>query len=347
MKILLSTAALVMFATAALAGNQTGDSRPGGPQAMDNTQRTHLTSKQRGDIARGLVHKWAPEVRQQGGNIREWAVKLGRHIGTADAVNVQQAASMPTFDAMMGTLQGQAGVSAAKLGDMEGDLVYTPLPNGRCRVADSRTISSPLSPFVERDLDVEDTATYASQGGTGSTAGQGSANCGIPSFVAAYAVSLTILPPAGTPSGLLKIYENGKDWSEGNPVLFTLNDFGASNDVIVNSCQTCALELAIQSGSATHYVVDVVGYFIRPQATELQCVETANGDLSIAAGGGTGNAVAPACPTGYTQTATNCETTSWLMPIVYFQSGTCSARNGDSSSQTLRASRTCCRVPGR
>jgi hypothetical protein len=35
------------------------------------------------------------------------------------------------------------------------------------------------------------------------------------------------------------------------------------------------------------------------------------------------------------------------MPIVYFQSGTCSARNGDTINQTLRASRTCCRVPGR
>jgi hypothetical protein len=91
----------------------------------------------------------------------------------------------------------------------------------------------------------------------------------------------------------------------------------------------------------------VIGYYIRPSATALQCVETANTDQTVAGNGGTSNAVAPSCPTGYTQTATNCETTSWLMPIVYFQSGTCSARNGDTATQTLRASRTCCRVPGK
>ena len=81
-------------------------------------------------------------------------------------------------------------------------------------------------------------------------------------------------------------------------------------------------------------------------ATAIQCVETANTVVNVVAGG-TANASAPACAAGYTQTATNCETTSWLMPIVYFQSGTCSARNNDTVSQTLRASRTCCRVPGR
>ncbi|TAG82003.1 MAG: hypothetical protein EAZ24_04005 [Burkholderiales bacterium] len=108
-----------------------------------------------------------------------------------------------------------------------------------------------------------------------------------------------------------------------------------------------SFDFTIYSVAQSHYTVDIVGYLAPPVATALQCLETANTDLSLVANGGTGNAVAPACPVGYIQTATNCETTSWLMPIVYFQSGTCSARNGDSTAQTLRSSRTCCRIPGR
>lgn len=76
----------------------------------------------------------------------------------------------------------------------------------------------------------------------------------------------------------------------------------------------------------------------------LQCQNTALATQSVAAGG-TSNAVAPACAAGYTQTATNCEGSSWLMPIVFASGGTCSARNNDTVAATLRASRTCCRVP--
>lgn len=78
-------------------------------------------------------------------------------------------------------------------------------------------------------------------------------------------------------------------------------------------------------------------------AVALSCVETANTNLVIGAGG-TGNAVAPACSAGYVQTSTNCESTTWQMPFVFFQSGTCSAQNNSGSDATLRASRTCCRV---
>jgi Collagen triple helix repeat (20 copies) len=77
----------------------------------------------------------------------------------------------------------------------------------------------------------------------------------------------------------------------------------------------------------------------------LQCVTTATENLTLTANGGTGNAIAPACAPGYTETATYCETTSWLMTIVYVKGGTCSARNGDTAAKILKASRQCCRVP--
>lgn len=238
---------------------------------------------------------------------------------------------------------GAVSPSKSTLGSVLADTVYTPLPNGRCRVADSRVIASPLPGGATRGIDVEDITSYASQGGNGSSAGDGSANCGIPSFVTALAVSVTVLTVGQ--EGFFKIFENGQAYTTGNTIYY-MPTVSAANDVIVKSCQTCADELSIYSNTSAHYVIDVIGYFMPPQATALQCAETANTDLVISAGG-TGNAVAPACPTGYTQTSTNCESSTWQMPFVFFQSGTCSAQNNSSGSATLRASRTCCRVPGR
>jgi hypothetical protein len=76
----------------------------------------------------------------------------------------------------------------------------------------------------------------------------------------------------------------------------------------------------------------------------LVCTTTDTNSVTGIPANGTANALAPACPNGTVQTATNCQTSSWLMPIVFFNNGTCSARNNDSSPQDLRASRTCCKV---
>lgn len=261
----------------------------------------------------------------------------------------------------MSTLQGAPDtgarsrrIASRSLGSATADTTYTPLANGRCRIADSRVIASPLTPFVERNLDVLGVASYASQGGNGSTGGDGSTNCGFPSTVTAYAVSLTILPPAGVPSGLLKVYEGGKPWTEGNPVLFTLNDFGASNDVIVKSCGSCAQELAIQSGSAVHYVVDIVGYFAPPVATEFDCVNTSVNSFSIAANT-TNFFNNPTCPAGYRATTPYC----WTAASGVYSQGSgfnanaannatfCAWQNTTGSSQTVFGGNVCCRVPGR
>jgi hypothetical protein len=161
----------------------------------------------------------------------------------------------------------------------------------------------------------------------------------------AVAVNVTAVAPEG--AGWAIVYPFGT----AQPLVASINYAAGA---VVNNALTIRIpnpqssfDFTIFSVARSHYVADIVGYFAPPVATALECVETDNTNLVITANGGTGNAVAPSCAAGYTQTATNCETTSWLMPIVFFQSGTCSARNGDTTNQTLRASRTCCRIPGR
>lgn len=360
MRCLLATLALtVAISGTTLAAQRTPGQNAPANAAASNKLKAELTGLERAAIASQLVRTFASDVRARGQDVHGWAVKLGRQIGTADAVNVQQAATMPTLNSAMAVLMGQqvksssiqrvmemaaAGdVVAASLGDPLADLTYTPLPNGRCRVADSRTISSPLTAGITRGIDTEDTSSYASQGGTGSSAGQGSTNCGIPSFVAAVVVSVTVLPTSST--GFFKIFSNDQTFTDGNTVQWS-NFGGATNDVIVKSCQSCALELSIYASGSTHYVLDVLGYYIRPQATALQCVDTADTVVSVAAGA-TANASAPACAAGYTQTSTNCESSTWQMPFVFFSGGVCSAQNNSAGTASIRASRTCCRVPGR
>lgn len=228
----------------------------------------------------------------------------------------------------------------AFIGSADADLVYTPVTP--CRIFDTRVSqggTGPIPAAGTKNFFIWGQSSYAGQGGAAS-------NCGITagSNTAAVAVNFTVVSPA-TP-GFITAFPFGTTRPTAATVNFNAGDVRGNFSIAKNS-QGGASDLSIFSTSNVEVVGDVVGYYSKPVATALECVETANTNLVIAASGGTGNAVAPACAAGYTATSTNCESTSWLMPIVFFQSGTCSARNGDTVSQTLRASRTCCRIPGR
>lgn len=232
----------------------------------------------------------------------------------------------------------------ALLGDQLADTVFTPLPNGKCQVAVSAAIGSPTVAGVIRDIDTEDTPSYAFQGGTGSSAGDGSINCGIPSFVTAVLVNVRAMSTG--PAGDFRIFEGGTDYRSGSVISVPAGGT-VTADTIVKSCQSCSYELQIRTTTPMNYVINVVGYFMRPQATALDCTEMASAVTTVAANGGIANVFAPACPAGYTETGTNCNGTSWYTSFPYFAHGTCSARNNGATSTDVTAYRTCCRVPGR
>jgi hypothetical protein len=236
----------------------------------------------------------------------------------------------------MAMLLTMATSAFAQIGSLSSDLVFTPITP--CRIVDTRFAPAGQVMAGSTRIFKAWAANYTTQGGSAT-------NCNIlqSNDVAALALNLLVITPAG--EGFIKAWPVGAV----QPNASTLNY--KANDVLANSATLKVSQVSgdwnLYSVSTTHFVADVVGYYSKPVVTALECVETANTNLDIVGNGGTGNADAPACATGYTQTATNCETTSWLMPIVFFQSGTCSARNGDVATRTLRASRTCCRIPGR
>jgi hypothetical protein len=228
----------------------------------------------------------------------------------------------------------------AQIGTIDKDLVFTPVTP--CRIMDTRNSGTNsgilLAGTTRTFFGISISVNFPNQGGS-------SPSCGIPfvNEVAALVLNFTVVTP--DTGGYITAFPADATQPTAATVNFTAGSV-VGNNATLKLAQTGSGQFKIYSTSNVHVVGDVVGYYSKPVATALECVETANTDLTIAAGD-TGNAAAPACATGYTQTATNCTTNSWLMPIVYSKSGTCSARNGDSGNRILSASRTCCRIPGR
>ena len=357
--------ALVACATAASAQS------PGAPGALGAQQKqiraaptaSNMSPKERGQLTRQFVTKWgAYTQRIYGVPVGTWAKRMVPNFVSADASNFRNALKRDTFEGAMAELTGsghrlsdnqvidrlakiapgatasKAGIVAAKFGDLNQDLVYTPV--APCRIIDTRnTAAGAIAANATRSFVAFGISNFTSQGGSAT-------NCGVnPLSATAVAINLTAVTP--TAAGYATAYPFGTTQPVAASVNYAAGDI-VNNALIVQTPNPIApFDITLYTFASSHYVADIVGYFAPPLATALQCVETANTITNNIPAGGTANAAAPACAAGYTQTATNCESSDWLVPFVFFHNGTCSARNNSTAVQEIRASRTCCRVPGR
>jgi hypothetical protein len=332
---------------------------PGAQRTQAVSQRAldsaPLTPSQRGDLTRQLVLKWGSYVqRVHGVPMRTWAERMVPSLVKADSSNFRAALQRDTFEGAMAELTGTGhkvtdddviSLLAAggkdgtqTLGALANDLVFTPV--APCRILDTRNVAAgAIAANSSRSFVGFGVSSFASQGGSAT-------NCGVnPLAATAVAINLTAVLPAT--AGYATAYQFGAPQPVASSINYTAGAIVNNALIVQTPNPVSSFDFTVYTFAQSHYVADIVGYFAPPVATALQCVETAKTIVAGIVGGGTANATAPACAAGYTQTATNCETNSWLMPIVYSNSGTCSARNNDSAPQDLRASRTCCRVPGR
>ena len=317
------------------------------------TRGAPLSPAERGELTRQLVLKWGPYVQHTYAMpAAAWAKRMVPSLVHADPGNFRAALTRDTFEGAMSELAGtgrrlddEAIISqlafpgengTQSLGSLDNDLVYTPI--SPCRVVDTRTSSGVIPANGTRDFAVINSDSYNAQGGT-------SGDCGT-NGVRASAVALNVTAVLPSANGFATAYAlqtarpstSSINYAAGAIVNNTLvvkipNPFVAQRDITVFSF------------ASSHFVVDVVGYFAPPVATALECLDTADATANIAAGF-TGIAVAPACAVGYTQTTVNCNTQGSAMALL--SSGkTCTAKNNDTVARDLRASRTCCRVPGR
>lgn len=351
--------ALVAFAASASAQSP-GGKAPGERQGRAVASAATVSPAERGQLTRQFVNKWGNYVqRVYQVPVGTWSKRMVSNFVVADASNFRNALKRDTFEGAMAELTGtghrlndeavitklaslNAGSSKSQstvktLGALGNDLVYTPV--APCRILDTRNVAAgPIANNSTRNFVAFGVSSFASQGGSAT-------NCGVnPLAATAVAINLTAVTP--TAQGYATAYPFGS----AQPVAASINyTAGAivNNALIVQTPNPIAsFDFTLYTFASSHYVADIVGYFAPPVATALQCVETTKTVVNIVANG-TANAVAPACAAGYTQTATNCEASDWLVPFVFINAGTCSARNNSAGAQDIRASRTCCRVPGR
>jgi hypothetical protein len=308
----------------------------------------------RGELVHRIVMKWGNHVHEAyRADVGEWASDMGPVFAKANLDTLRRAADAPSFDLMneafvantqrssraQNTLMSDSGQGAVKtLGEIANDLVFVPITP--CRIADTRLAGGQIAANTSRAIDVTQVSDYSSQGGAASNCG----GAGSAGSYAAAALNFTVVTPAL--AGYITAYPFGSTRPVAATVNYAAGDIVGNYAVVKLDQGASAAELSVYSFAATHLVIDIVGYYINPQITPLDCVDTTAVAVSVGAGA-TSNAVASACPGTYTQTATNCESSTWQMPFVYFKGGVCSAQNNSAATATLRASRTCCRIPGR
>lgn len=299
----------------------------------------------RWELVHQLVLKWSPHVKESYGmDPRVWGKEMAPLLGEVSLDTLQRAADARSFDAMNRTLLGpsladgaEGGVTIESLGEVATDLVYVPVTP--CRLFDTRVAGGAIAGGNKRDFDVTAAASYSFQGGEANDCAVGAAG----SFAAA-AINISVVGPSA--QGFVTAYPYLATRPVAATMAYKAGALDSSLAIVRLDQGASASEMSVYSSATTHVVGDVVGYFINPGATALDCTDTAD-DSELVVAGGTGNASAPACPVGYTETGTNCTSNSWFMPMVFSRNGTCSARNNGAATADLRASRTCCRVPGR
>jgi hypothetical protein len=334
-----------------------------------------LTPQARGELARGFVQKWGGYVQQvYGVPVRVWSGRMVQTFVAADPTNFRNAMRRETFEGAISELTGTghrlsddsvvdrfarspraarlrvqdaADVGTEALGSVTGDLVFTPVTP--CRIVDTRVAGGPIGANSSRPflgLAVNAGANFSSQGGSAT-------NCNVAAVGAsAIMINVTAVTPSG--GGFATIYKSG----ESRPLAASVNyTAGAvvNNSVVVGVPNPLAItDFVIYTFAQSDYVVDIVGYFSPPQATNLQCTQTALQSFTIAAGASNffNN---PLCPAGYHEVMPYCYSSD--AGVNSAGSGTnsntaglatfCAWHNTTGGSRTVFGGSICCRVPGR
>ena len=355
-------------------------------QAVAQSQRTASASKhvvslaaplspaERGVLAREFVMKWGGYAqRMYNVPVGIWAKRMVSNFVAADPTNFRKALQRDTFEGALAELAGTghrladqqvidrfarhansalttktaAEIGAKALGSTTGDLVFTAVTP--CRIVDTRVAGGAIAANSSRaflGLAVNSGANFTSQGGSAT-------NCNVAAVGAsAIVINVTAVTPAG--AGFATVYKSG----ESRPLAASVNyTAGAivNNSVVVGVPNPLAItDFIIYTFAQSDYVVDIVGYFSPPQATNLQCTQTSLQSFTIAAGASTffNNQL---CPTGYHEVMPYCYSSdagvnsagSGVNSNTAGLATFCAWHNTTGGSRTVFGGSICCRVPGR
>ncbi len=314
----------------------------------------------RGQLVHQIVMKWGGHVQEAyRTDVREWAMDMVPVFSRVSIDQLAKAAAARRFEDMNNALIGdngyqsnspaalmQATRDAGKvLGDAANDLVYVPVTP--CRIIDTRVAGGAIAGNTTRGFDITSVANYSFQGGDATDCGIGGAG----SFAAAV-INFTVVTPST--GGYITAFPFGATQPLAATVNYTAGDIRGNLAIVRLDQGPSANEMSVYSFAQTHLVADVVGYFINPQATNLNCAATAISTLNISANS-TNFFNNPTCPPGYTATTPYC----WTAASGVYSQGSgynanavgnatfCAWQNTTGATQQVFGGNVCCRVPGR
>jgi hypothetical protein len=355
-KHILVTAVAVCLATAGIAQAAPASGAQGqGPTSVS----AHLSATQRGAFVAQIVGAWGAYVQQvYGASTAAWAQRMQATFSAATDSNLQRAARMKTFQGMMDALVGQhltdaqvldsltaqaqalgSGAKPALLGSTTADLTFTPLAN--CRIVDTHVVGGPIAGGFTRSFKAHTTTDFTAQGGATS-------RCGIPANPSVLMLNVTTLAP--TQAGSLSVYPYGttkpKDANLNYKVGQNVNNEMAAKMTIGSATD----DFTVYVSGTTDVLIDVVGYFMAPQATPLDTTLSDTTATIIPAGDSSSSAIVgyTSCPIGYVQTGGFCYAGSASgVYLTGVGQGYCAFRNLSGTDQSVYAYQLCARIPGR
>lgn len=333
-----------------------------GAAAADRSVSTSLAPAARGQAIHAFVSRWGAYVENTyGTDVHEWAQRMVGQFAMGDAANIQRALQRNTFEGAMAELDGvghrlsdarainllasasSSDPTPTALGDIDKDLVYTPVPP--CRIVDTRVAGAggPIPAMTSRGFLTWGLTSYAGSGGSASDCGMQDQH---PTTVV---FNVTAVRPAG--AGYATVYSGAL---ASPPFAASINyTAGATvnNSVLTDINPGTAIDFKIYTFATSNYVVDLVGFYDNPYATALDCVTLPGEEITIGPNSVAG-ATSPLCATGFTQTSLNCDSSSSATILTgqraeSFSEPRCRFKNTGSSDVIVIASTRCCRVPGR
>ncbi|MEP6678664.1 MAG: hypothetical protein ABJB78_05155 [Betaproteobacteria bacterium] len=253
------------------------------------------------------------------------------------------------------------------LGDAGDDLVFKPFTP--CRYMDTRSVGGKISGIRTFDL-ANNGASYGGSAGCDPKALAGVTSedaIGAIAFNIAYVDTssgapgfLTVRPAGSTQlTAMLNWYVAAAGAQDSNAAISGINQAGPN-------------EIEILSSGGVHVIMDLLGVFITPHATALDCTTVANPPGSSATGdvaAGTSAIFGAACGAGYTITGGGC---TYFTPAggtpaasdnkvilnrshrpfdtvnqVFLNAWTCHWTNNDAITWRVQTRAVCCRTPGR
>jgi hypothetical protein len=270
------------------------------------------------------------------------------------------AKSGGSYEQVIARANDRGAASQKLLGDATDDLVFKPfIP---CRYIDTRFVGGKISgirAFNIAGLGGCDPVTLA---GVSSAAEIGAIafNIAIVDTSAGAPGFLTVRPAGSTQlTTMLNWWQASVSAQDSNAAVSAINQAGPN-------------EFEILTSGPVHVIMDLLGAFVSPHATALDCTTAATPSGSSATGdvaAGAGAAFVASCPVGYTITGGGCAffTTAQQPPAItdnkvlinrsqrvfdnvsqtFVNQWVCQWTNTDSITWRVQTRAVCCRTPGR